>query len=87
MKNEKKITYDLSQSIIKQMALHPLKIVILDQLGTNPWINLIIKIDVKIIHQIIFYQEHIITARLRKYICILNRDTLPKDTLDQINLN
>ena len=77
----------MSQSIIKQMALHALKIEILDRWGTNPWINLIIKINVKIIHQIIFYQEHIMTARLHKYICILNRDTLRKDTLEQINLN
>jgi hypothetical protein len=37
--------------------------------------------------QITLYLEHIMTITLHNYKCILKKHTLPKDTLDQVDLH
>jgi hypothetical protein len=59
----------------------------MDQSSVKPQINIVISIEENMNHQITLCLEHIVIIRLHNYKCILKKHTLPKDTLDQVDLN
>ena len=59
----------------------------MDQSSVKPLINKIISTEEKKNYRINLCLEHIVTNRLYNYKCILNKNTSPKYTLDQVDLN
>ena len=70
--NEKEKYYrDIYKRVSRNQSLenHPptLYINIMDQSSVKPWINVVIKFEENIIHQITLCQEHSMTLRLPNY--------------------